>query len=73
MKMKIIKRVHELISADDVIVKISNNGLAEITIIRHIQSNPVVYEYEKQQLTNVSGFNVSFEDMLKMSTLFRGL
>lgn len=73
MKMKIIKRVHELISADDVIVKISNNGLAEITITRHIQSNPVVYEYEKQQLTNVSGFNVSFEDMLKMSTLFRGL
>lgn len=73
MKMKIIKRVHELISADDVIVKISNNGLAEITITRHIQSNPVVYEYEKQQLTNVSGFKVSFEDMLKMSTLFRGL
>lgn len=73
MKMKIIKRVHELISADDVIVKISNNGLAEITITRHIQSNPVVYEYEKQQLTNVSGFKVSFEDVLKMSTLFRGL
>lgn len=73
MKTKIIKRVHELIPADDVIVKISNNGLAEITITRHIQSNPVVYEYEKQQLTNVSGFNVSFEDMLKMSTLFRGL
>jgi len=73
MKTKIIKRVHELIPADDVIVKISNNGFAEITTTRHIQSNPVVYEYEKQQLTNVSGFKVIFEDILKMSTLFRGL